>query len=60
MKDTKILMGMPITVEVVDSDVRLGDIEAVYEYFKYVDEKFSTYKKNSEVMKINRPNTVKI
>lgn len=54
MKDTRILMGMPITVEVVDNKVKKKDLDDVYKYFNYVDEKFSTYKRNSEIMKINR------
>lgn len=46
-------MGMHVTVEVTDENVTRGDINEVYAYFKYVDEKFSTYKKNSEVTKVN-------
>ena len=52
MKITKILMGMPITVEVVDKCTK-RDIDRVYKYFDYVDKKFSTYKKNSEITKFN-------
>ena len=52
MKATKILMGMPITVEVVDKCMK-RDIDRVYKYFDYVDKKFSTYKKNSEITKFN-------
>lgn len=54
MKQTKLLMGMPITVEIVDSHVS-GDIfKKVYDYFRYVDGKYSTYKKDSEISSINR------
>lgn len=45
-------MGMPITVEVVGGDATL--LESVFAYFKEVDERFSTYKENSEISKINR------
>lgn len=46
-------MGMPITAEIVDDSAKQSDIEAVFSYFKYVDEKFSTYKSTSEISKIN-------
>jgi thiamine biosynthesis lipoprotein len=52
MKTTRILMGMPITVEVLDSDdQRL--IESVFAYFTHIDETFSTYKDTSEISAIN-------
>ncbi len=54
MKDTRVLMGMPVAVEVVDAAVTRHDIDEVYRYFQYVDDKFSTYKENSEISKINR------
>lgn len=54
MRKTKLLMGMPITIEVVDNNARDGDINKVFDYFKYIDEKFSTYKPESEISKINR------
>ncbi len=53
MKVTRILMGMPVTVEVVDKNVSEKDIDEVYEYFKYIDEKFSPFKKTSELSKLN-------
>lgn len=46
-------MGMHISVEVVDPHVRRADIDAVYEYFTYIDKKFSTYKSTSEISNIN-------
>lgn len=54
MKETRLLMGMPITVEVADNGVSEDDLEAVYGYLAYVDETFSTYKKTSEVSRLNR------
>ncbi|HEY7419310.1 MAG TPA: FAD:protein FMN transferase [Ktedonobacteraceae bacterium] len=54
MKHTRLLMGMPITVEVVDSAVTQNDLDKVFAYFVYVDETFSTYKDSSEISKINR------
>jgi len=47
-------MGMPITLEVVDPTVTAQAFDDVFGYFEYVDEKFSTYKQDSEISKINR------
>src|SRR5205807_5560931 len=54
MKQLQLLMGMPITVEVVDPGVTEADIEKVFAYFRSVDNTFSTYKEHSEIAKINR------
>lgn len=51
---TRILMGMPITVEIIDKEATLKDIEEVFSYFDYIDHKFSPFKDDSEVSKINR------
>jgi thiamine biosynthesis lipoprotein len=47
-------MGMPITLEVIDASATEMVFDDVYAYFQYVDEKFSTYKYDSEISKINR------
>ncbi len=47
-------MGMPITVTIVDEKATAADSDAVFEYFTYVDEKFSTYKPTSEISRINK------
>jgi thiamine biosynthesis lipoprotein len=52
MKKTKIIMGMPITVEVV-GETSGESIENVFKYFSRVDDRFSTYKPTSEISKIN-------
>ncbi len=52
MKQTKIIMGMPITVEIVDKKVSSA-INGVFDYFKSVDSKYSTYKHSSEITRIN-------
>ena len=52
MRQTRLLMGMPITVEVVD-DVSDTLIDEVFAYFDYVDRKFSVYKADSEISRIN-------
>jgi thiamine biosynthesis lipoprotein len=46
-------MGMPVTVEVVDA-ANDSVMDEVFDYFVYVDEKFSTYKETSEISRINR------
>ena len=48
------MMGMPITVVVVDAPVTDQTFDTVFDYFQYVDDKFSTYKDSSEIMQINR------
>jgi thiamine biosynthesis lipoprotein len=52
MKQTRVLMGMPITVEVTGGTD--DDIEKVFEFFSEVDARFSTYKADSEISRINR------
>lgn len=47
-------MGMPVTLEVVDQAAGVELFDAVYDYFGYIDEKFSTYKEHSEISMINR------
>ena len=47
-------MGMPVTLEVVDAGVTAAVLEAVFAYFEYIDDTFSTYKEHSEISRINR------
>jgi thiamine biosynthesis lipoprotein len=47
-------MGMPITVEIVDTNIKSSSIDDVFDYFKYIDENFSVYKENSEISGINQ------
>jgi thiamine biosynthesis lipoprotein len=54
VKQTRILMGMPVTLEVVDPTASEPLFDEVFNYFVYVDEKFSTYKEKSEISRINR------
>ncbi len=66
MKQTRILMGMPVTVEIVEprgsnttkkgagQDSAAAAIEKVFDYFTHIDEKFSTYKETSEISAINK------
>ena len=53
MRATRIIMGMPITVDVVDApDGRI--LDDVFAYFEDVDRRFSTYRDDSEVAAINQ------
>lgn len=53
MKQTRLIMGMPITIEIVDTGVTGEPFEKIFSYFYSVDRKFSTYKKTSEITRIN-------
>jgi thiamine biosynthesis lipoprotein len=48
------IMGMPILIDVQDAIVKENDIDDIFGYFHDVDKRFSTYKKDSEISKINR------
>jgi thiamine biosynthesis lipoprotein len=54
MKKQAVIMGMPVTVQIVDRRATDEDIQEVFAYFNYIDKKFSTYKKDSEISQINR------
>src|ERR1035437_3262419 len=54
MKDTRIIMGMHITVEIVDQEATSKIFEEIFSHFTAVDKQFSTYKNDSEIMRINR------
>jgi len=47
-------MGMPITVEVVDPSVSPEEIQKIFDYFDWVDRKFSPFKPESELSLINQ------
>ena len=51
-RETKLLMGMPITVEIVD-DVSPDLFGAAFAYFASVDERFSLYRPDSEISRLN-------
>lgn len=54
MKKHADIMGMPVTIHVIDASVTQEDINEVFSYFHFIDKKFSTYKKDSEISQINR------
>ena len=55
-KRVALIMGMPITVEIQNSKSKSqnSDIEKVFEYFRSIDAKYSPFKNDSEVAKLNR------
>lgn len=53
MRETRVIMGMPIEIEIVGDDAS-GAMEAAFAYFVAVDNRFSTYKEDSEISRINR------
>jgi thiamine biosynthesis lipoprotein len=54
MQRVEHLMGMPIVVEVRDGDAPDAIVDDVFDWFRHVDETFSTYKASSEISRINR------
>ncbi|HUC01421.1 MAG TPA: FAD:protein FMN transferase [Candidatus Paceibacterota bacterium] len=53
MKQTRFMMGMPITVEIVDPQATAAVFGEVFGYLEHIDEVFSTYKSTSEITAIN-------
>ena len=53
MKQIQIIMGTPVIVEIADRESRQELFDEVFDYFRYVDDKFSTYKSTSEISAIN-------
>lgn len=53
MKMTEGIMGMSVAIEVLDN-CEGKDLDEILDYFHEVDNMFSTYKKASEISKINR------
>lgn len=47
-------MGMPVAVEIIGAAAGDEAFDETFAYFDYIDGKFSTYKDNSEISKINR------
>jgi FAD:protein FMN transferase len=54
MRQTLLLMNMPITVEIDDPGATQESIDKVFAYFVSIDERFSVFKESSEISKINR------
>lgn len=58
MKQARIIMGTPIIIEIIDKEAKQKLFDEVFDYFRYVDEKFSTYKSESEISAINNKKLV--
>src|SRR6266404_9055821 len=54
MRETRTIMGMPVTIELVDPSATVGLLQKTFDYFTEVDGRFSTYKQTSEISAINR------
>ena len=52
MRETRLMMGMPITIDVVGASTSLVH-DQVFAYFDAVDKRFSTYRDDSEISAIN-------
>lgn len=52
MKRYRVSMGMPAAVEIIGGNA--ADIDAVYEYFDEIDARFSPYRADSEIARMNR------
>ena len=48
------VMGMPIGVDVCDPDIEPETIDRVFEWLRFVDATFSTYREDSEISRLNR------
>ena len=48
------IMGMPIVVEVRDGDVDATALDEVFDWLRWVDATFSTYKEGSEISRLAR------
>ncbi len=53
MTQTQLIMGMPIIVTVCDNAATDQTFTSVFDFFRAVDQRFSTYKKDSEISQIN-------
>ena len=53
MKQTRLMMDMPITIEIADSDAPGAAAEPAFAFFAWVDATFSPYRPDSEIARIN-------
>jgi thiamine biosynthesis lipoprotein len=54
IQETRILMGMPVTVAVADAHATSKDLDGIFNYFHEVDERFSPFKETSETSAVDR------
>ncbi len=53
LQETRIIMGMPIAVGIADTSATQTMLDDVFAYFTAVDQRFSTYKDDSEISALN-------
>ena len=54
LQETRILMGMPVTIAIADKAGTQNDLNKIFDYFHDIDERFSPFKETSEVCAVNR------
>ncbi|MFA6004943.1 MAG: FAD:protein FMN transferase [Patescibacteria group bacterium] len=54
MKETRIIVDIPVTVEVNDAEVTQKTFDKIFDYFSYVHHTFDPDEKDSELSQINR------
>ena len=54
MKDRRFVMGMPIEIEIADAHATLGALDDAFAFLESVDARYSPYKDDSEVSRLNR------
>ncbi|MBA3789055.1 FAD:protein FMN transferase [Patescibacteria group bacterium] len=54
MHHTRSIMGMPVILEIVDGTDTQVIIDRIFNYFISIDDRFSTYKSESEISEINK------
>jgi FAD:protein FMN transferase len=54
MKQIRLMMGMPIIIEISDKNPSKSDINKIFAYFSEIDNQFSVYKSTSEVSRYNQ------
>ncbi len=47
-------MGMPVSIDVRDAGIRPGDLDGAFAWLHEVDQRFSTYRADSEISRLNR------
>jgi thiamine biosynthesis lipoprotein len=57
IKETRILMGMPITIAIADTTATQTDSDTIFDYFQTIDERFSPFKETSETRAVDRGTT---
>ena len=54
MRETRVIMGMPISMAVLDEGACQWDLDAVFAEFTAADRQFSPFKDDSEISRLNR------